>query len=236
MRKIRAIFFDLDGTLAPLDEEKFVHLYMTSLSKKAAAYGFDGNEFIRYLGKGCLAMFNNDGQITNEQLFWKVINDKFPTLNDDMFKDYYKNEYKDILVTVGENKYAKEIVDYCKDNFEYVVLSTNPLFPLTATRQRLEKVGLKEEDFSFITSYENSSFCKPNPNYFLALLKKFNLSSDEVIVIGNNDYEDGECALKAGIECVLAGNNLIHDKRCTCTFKHLQMEDVIPFLKSLNNI
>lgn len=233
MSKIRAIFFDLDGTLAPLDEEKFVKLYMTLLGQKAIENGYDGKEFVKAIGKGTMAMFANDGKMTNEQLFWKIINETFPSISDEMFIDFYKKDFKQTLITVGENKIAKEIVDFCKENFEFVVLSTNPLFPLTATRQRMEKVGLKEEDFDFITAYENSSFCKPNPNYFISLLKKFNLKGDEVLVIGNNDYEDGECAYKAGIKCILVGDNLIHDKRCTMKFDHYKMEEVISFLKNI---
>ena len=233
MKKIRAIFFDLDGTLAPLEEKKFVQLYMTLLGKKAIEYGYDGDKFIKAIGKGTMAMFSNDGLITNEQLFWKIVNESFPTINDEMFIDFYKNEFKQTLITVGENQFAKQIVDFCKENFEFVVLSTNPLFPLTATKQRMEKVGLKEEDFDFVTAYENSSYCKPNPEYFISLLNKFGLKSDEVLVIGNNDYEDGECAFKAGIKCVLIGDNLIHDERCKMTFPHYKMEDVISFLKTI---
>ena len=234
MTKIKAIFFDLDGTLAPLDEQKFIYLYMSLLGKKANEYGYDDKEFIHSLGKGIKAMYNNDGSLTNEKLFWKIVNSSFPTISDEMFLDFYKNDFKHVLVTVGENLLAKEIVDYCKEKFKYVILSTNPLFPLIATKQRMEKVGLKIEDFDFVTSYENSCYCKPNPKYFMSLLEKFNLKSNEVLVIGNNDYEDGECAYRAGIKCVLLKDNFIHDNRCEMIFKTIENEQLLSFLKSIN--
>ena len=37
----RAIFFDLDGTLLPMDQDAFVKRYFGILSKYFAAVGFD---------------------------------------------------------------------------------------------------------------------------------------------------------------------------------------------------
>ena len=42
------------------------------------------------------------------------------------------------------------------------------------------------------------------------LTYKFNLKSDEVILFGNNDYEDGECALKNNIKTYLIKGLVFH--------------------------
>lgn len=234
MKKVKAIFFDLDGTLAPLDEPLFVKMYMSLLAEKATKAGYDGKQFLAALGEGVKDMFANDGSVSNEEIFWVDILKHFPDIDKTIFDDFYRVDFLKTLVCVGENEYARKIVDYCKDNFEYVVLSTNPLFPKVATLLRMNKVGLKEDDFDFITSYENSSFCKPNPAYFTFLLEKFNLKPDEVIVFGNNDYEDCECAFKAGIKSYLIGDCLIHNDHCQMKFEHLEMNKVIDFLSNLN--
>lgn len=233
MNKIRAIFFDLDGTLAPLDEPLFVKLYLKLLSDKAKSLGYDPMQFAKALGEGIRAMYTNDGKESNETVFWKPLKNVYPKMNKEVFDDFYENDFKQILVCVGQNKYAKEIVDYCNKHFDYVVLSTNPLFPKVATLMRMEKVGLKESDFTFITSYENSSFCKPNPAYFVDLLEKFHLKKDEVLVLGNNTYEDCHCAFLAGITSYLIGDGVIEDSRNTMTFPHIDMDKVIDFLKSI---
>ena len=49
-------------------------------------------------------------------------------------------------------------------------------------------VGLTFDDFDYVTTYENSHNCKPNPQYFIDLLNKFNLKPSEVILFGNNTY------------------------------------------------
>ena len=92
-------------------------------------------------------------------------------------------------------------------------------------------IGLKEEDFDYVTYYENSNYCKPNPMYFKELLNKFNLKPEEVIVFGNNTYEDGECAKLCGIECFMVGDYVINSSKTNAKFKHIKMEAVIDIIK-----
>ena len=72
-------------------------------------------------------------------------------------------------------------------------------------------VDLNEDDFDFITTYENSCYTKPNPKYFLNILDKYNLKPNEVVLFGNNTLEDYMCATKIGIKTILVGENIIHN-------------------------
>ena len=38
-QKITTVLFDLDGTLLPMDEKKFIKAYFGELAKKGAEYG-----------------------------------------------------------------------------------------------------------------------------------------------------------------------------------------------------
>ena len=38
---ITTFLFDLDGTLLPMDQEKFLNAYMVALAAKMAPYGYD---------------------------------------------------------------------------------------------------------------------------------------------------------------------------------------------------
>ena len=113
-----------------------------------------------------------------------------------------------------------------------VILSTNPLFPRVATLKRMALSNLYEEDFDLVTTYENSSFCKPNPAYFTNLLEQFGLSADEVIVFGNNTNDDGECALAAGLKCyIIESKNLIESEKATHDFERIKITEVIDTIK-----
>ena len=67
---IKAVFFDLDGTLLPLNEEAFTKVYFGLLLKKIEGLGYEKDKFIKTLWGGTSLMYKNDGTKTNEEAFW----------------------------------------------------------------------------------------------------------------------------------------------------------------------
>ena len=129
---LKAVLFDLDGTLLPMDEEKFTKGYFGMLCQKLAPFGYDSEELVNAIWAGTKAMIKNDGTCTNEQVFWdcfvkiygkEKINDK------NLFADFYRNEFKDSKKFCGENKEAKSLIDFVKAQDLKVILASNPLFP-----------------------------------------------------------------------------------------------------------
>ena len=84
----------------------------------------------------------------------------------------------------------KPMIERLKSAGLDTVLATNPLFPECAVATRLNWVGLSESDFSYITNYDNSTFCKPNPKYFTELLEKLGRKPEECFMVGNSVPED----------------------------------------------
>lgn len=231
---IKAVFFDLDGTLLPMDEEEFIKVYFISLYKKVAYLGYEKEKLIKTIWDGTEAMYKNDGTHTNEQVFWNLFKKYYSEdkLKDkEIFDSFYINEFKSTKNVCKDNPLAKEIVNFCKNNLKYTILSTNPIFPYAGTLTRMSFIGLKKDDFDFITAYENSSYCKPNPKYFEFLLNKFNLKADEVILFGNNTIEDAYCAAQVGIKTYLIDGNIIDKKGLLDKFEIIQMNEVIPTIK-----
>ena len=69
--------FDLDGTLLPMDMEKFVEIYLASICKKFAPnIGIDPKLFAKGIWKGSGAMGKNDGDCLNIEVFWRTMNDR----------------------------------------------------------------------------------------------------------------------------------------------------------------
>lgn len=231
---IKAVFFDLDGTLLPLDEDKFTKYYFTLLCERMARLNYKAEELVDVIWTGTKAMYQNDGSKTNEEVFWQVFKAHYgeEKLVDKAFIDaFYVNEFKNTINVCKENSLAKEIIKFCNDNKLLTVLSTNPIFPKVGTLTRMGFVNLKEEDFTYITSYENSRYTKPNPKYFKEILDKLNLKPDEVILFGNNTYEDGECSYACGIKCYMVGDFIINHPKATNLFEHIQMNKVIDKIK-----
>ena len=234
---LKAVFFDLDGTLLPLKEMKFARLYFKTLYKKVSFLGIKKLSLYKALYKGALGVINNNGEQTNEKLFWDIVTNYLgkDILNHmDLLNDYYLNEYKKCLKASKKRPESKKIVEFCKVLGLKTVLSTNPVFPKAAVINRMDYVLLNENDFDYITTYDNSRFCKPNPNYFKEILNDLNLKPEEVIVIGNNEVEDGLCAKKAGITSYLIdGKYLItKNKKKDIEIPIIKLHDVIKTIKN----
>lgn len=54
------ILFDLDGTLLPMNQEKFVTFYLPLLAEKMKKYDISTNDLISAVWKGFYAMVAND--------------------------------------------------------------------------------------------------------------------------------------------------------------------------------
>ena len=87
-------------------------------------------------------------------------------------------------------------------------MATNPVFPVAGMITRLEFIGLKEEDFNYITGYENTTYCKCNPKYYEEILRKNNLKADEVVFFGNSEKDDYRNATEVGIKSYLVGDDI----------------------------
>lgn len=66
---LKAVFFDLDGTLLPLNEDEFSHAYFKLLAEHMEPYGYTKDEIINFVNLGVRAMYLNNGTKTNEEVF-----------------------------------------------------------------------------------------------------------------------------------------------------------------------
>ena len=190
---VTTVLFDLDGTLLPMDQDVFVKDYFGRIAAKLAPQGYEPKKLVETIWRGTGAMVKNDGSKTNEEAFWEVavavygeriVKDKH------FFDEFYEEEFDKIKAVCGYHPAAAEIVHSLKEKGYRVVLATNPIFPAKATQWRIGWAGLKPEDFELYTTYENSRYCKPNPDYYREILNRLNLKAEECLMVGNDVGED----------------------------------------------
>ncbi len=190
---LKAILFDLDGTLLPMDQDIFIGAYFRGLTKKLASRGYEPEALTEAIWKCTGAMIRNNGSCTNEKTFWRAFSGLLGDhVLEDMpvFEEFYHNEFQQVKEVCGCNPQAKELMAWLKTKPYQRILATNPLFPAIATHSRVRWAGLQPEDFSYCTTYENSSFSKPNPDYYREILQKNGLEPSECLMIGNDVAED----------------------------------------------
>ena len=232
----KAILFDLDGTLLPMDQEVFVKDYLGRLAKKMAPHGYDPQLLVQAVWKGTGAMVKNDGRQSNEAVFWQVFTGIFgqEAMKDlPLFEEFYETEFQEARRSCGFNPAAAETVRALHAMGYTTVLATNPLFPPVATQSRVRWAGLEPEDFAFITTYDNSSFCKPNPDYYREILGKLKLKSEECLMVGNDVGED-MIAEALGMQVFLLTDCLINrDGSDISRYPHGSFPELLSCIRSL---
>lgn len=211
----QAILFDLDGTLLPMDQEEFTNGYFRLLAAKMAPYGYDPGQLVDALWQGVGAMVKNDGGAVNSERFWAVFDramGKNCRADEPVFDGFYRNEFRQAVRFTQPSPLSAELVRMARRKAERVILATNPIFPRCGQVTRLGFVGLSDTDFHWVTDYENSRFCKPNPAYYQDILARFGLNPGECVMVGNDMEEDIVPAAGLGMETFLVTDCLINPK------------------------
>ena len=234
---IKAILFDLDGTLLPMDQDKFVKSYFGLLAERMAPYGYDPKQLVECVWKGTGAMVQNDGSKTNEERFWEVFRAMYGeerlTEHKPIIDGFYLSEFNQARSSCGFAPMARAILNRVRDAGWMPVLATNPIFPARATENRIRWAGLAPEEFELCTTYENSSFCKPNPEYYLEILNKLGLQPEECAMVGN-DVEEDMIAATLGMKVFLLTDCLISRKGTDVSvYPHGDFDDLERFLIDL---
>ena len=212
--KTKVVLFDLDGTLLPMDQDVFVKAYFGGIAAKLAPHGYEPQKLIQAIWQGTVAMIKNDGAKRNEEIFWDSFVATFGAearKDEPYFDAFYADGFDKVQVSCGYNAEAKETIALVKDLGRRVALATNPIFPAVATRQRIAWAGLNEADFELVTTYENSSYCKPNLRYYEEILKKLGVKGEDCLMVGNDVGED-MVAAKLGMKVFLLTDCLINRK------------------------
>ena len=213
--KYKAILFDLDGTLLPMDFDVFTKGYFGELTKVLSPIGLEPKAVVAAVWGGTKKMVKNDGTKLNCEVFWEEFA-QLTGLEYDEFKEksdaFYTREFNNARVCTGENPLALAAVKAARAKAEKVILATNPLFPMDGQHTRLSWIGVAPTEFDLITSYDNSGFCKPNHKYYLDICERIGVEPSECLMIGNDVGEDALAATTAGMDAYLVTDCLIPAK------------------------
>lgn len=197
VRRYRAICFDLDGTLLPMDIEEFMRAYFQRIAGFMVAHGVDGEQFMSGLKAGTKAMAVHEDDATNEEAFWREFFKVYPAKDAEekerllcLGDEFYDTDFSHIGDGFKADPAVACIIEKLQEKGYPLVLTTMPMFPRRAVEHRLAWAGVDPSVFERITSYENSRSVKPKQTYFAENLAALGLRGEEVLMVGNNTMED----------------------------------------------
>lgn len=230
---IKAVLFDLDGTLLPMDLDAFIDGYFKIIRRVLKSENFTSDELFKGVYDSVFEMFKNDGSMTNSEMFEKSLYKKFGDEYKDIIKQIdgiYTKEYLELRALCGFNSDVAPTIKTLHDAGYRIILATNPVFPMHAAIERLSWTGADTSVFEYITCYENSRATKPSLTYYKNLIRDLNINPSDAIMVGN-DTRDDMIAEEIGVDTFLVTDCLINrDGYDISRYKNGSLSDLVNYL------
>ena len=208
---VKAMLFDLDGTLLNVEMDAYISGYVHELARHFSDLA-NRCRFADAVVSTAFDLLKADrGEQTMEELFLELIEARLG-IDGDVFRsrleDFYRDGLHHLAPLVRSFPLARRILRHCFDSGLRVIIATNPVFPRPVVDARLKWGQLDDFPYDLITSYENCRFCKPHRQYFVDILQSQGLKAEQTIMVGN-DTEFDLPAQQAGLTTFLLDTCLI---------------------------
>jgi FMN phosphatase YigB (HAD superfamily) len=195
---LKTILFDLDGTLLPIDTDRFVGQYLKALAGHAGHLVAPELLVKQVMASTYEMIRNTDPAVTNAEIFAADFFPKVGKAEADLmpvFDQFYREKFPGLVSACpGVPGLAREVVQTAVDKGYEIVLATNPLFPRMAIEERMRWIGVQDMPWRLVTVYEEMHACKPQPAYYKEVLEKVGRQPGECLMVGNDFEEDGVAA------------------------------------------
>lgn len=209
--KVKGVLFDLDGTLLQVEMREFIPAYIEGLAKHFPDVP-DPATFARAVKDSIRALLASDsGQSSNEEFFLATLGRQLgldAAVCGERVRRYCANGMAGLESLVRPLALARDILSRCFEHGLKVVVATNPVFPRPLVEARLRWAQIADFPFDYVTTFDNSRYCKPHPGYFRDVLGQLGLAPQECLMVGN-DTEHDLGARAAGIPTFLVDTWLL---------------------------
>lgn len=208
---INTFLFDLDGTLLPMDFDKFMELYIYNMGKyfKDLISTEELRDSILAATEKMIKTKDNEKNVDTFMNYFETLVDGDIEKYKTMFDSFYDSLFENVKPSTYPSEYMRKSVDLLKDKGYEIVIATNPLFPLKANYHRIRWAGFKPSEFSHITSFEENSYCKPHIEFYEEVLSSINKTPEECMMVGNDVFDDLPAG-KLGLETYLISNCMLN--------------------------
>lgn len=210
---IKAVLFDLDGTLLDIDLNRFLSEYFAVLGptiSELTGKRLSPSAALQAVLASTEAMNAPHAPRSNQAIF----EERFEQLTgvdlaeasaQRVLERFYRVNFPGLRHTSGPKPCAAQAVRAVRDRGLKTALATNPIFPLDAIRERARWAGLELDWFDHVTSYETSTACKPRSEYFSETALRLGVDPVQCLMVGDDPALDLP-ARDVGMHVVLVGS------------------------------
>lgn len=234
---MKTILFDLDGTLLPMDVNKFMYLYSQSITQ--AFHDFEKpDELFKHVMSSVHRTVINDEHRKNKDVFFEDFEKRVSgslTSFIDRFDRFYDHEFSHVQASTQVSQEIVDSISILKAKGYQLIIATNPIFPMKANEHRIRWAGLNSHDFDYITCFEENHYCKPNLKFFEEIMTINHLNAKDVLMVGNDVQED-LIVKRLGVSTYLINDHKINrEDQAVISDYEGSYKDFLDFVKSLPN-
>ncbi|MDH4139545.1 MAG: HAD family hydrolase [Coriobacteriia bacterium] len=192
---MRAILFDLDGTLLDIDMGRFLMRYFDALSEVIAGLvpAGDLESSVNAVSEATEAMVKPHPGRTNKEVFRDEYVERTGIDIDehaDAFARFYEERFPLLGDGLGPSPGAHDALAKAESLGLRVAIATNPIFPLRAIEHRLTWAGIATDRPHVITAYESMHACKPLGDYYRETARMLDVPPEECMMVGDDAILD----------------------------------------------
>lgn len=188
---MRAVLFDLDGTLLDLDLEDFLGRYFVALEVASEPLAAEVGQAALMQGlKTAVGMMMQPHQgRTNRHVFFEGMRSLTGVdleRNWGVYERFYAEVFPSLQGSAKPAAGGREAVQSALDLGLQVAIATNPIFPREAILTRLSWAGLADLPLPVITTYEVMEATKPLAGYFRQTAELLGVHPADCLMVGDD--------------------------------------------------
>jgi FMN phosphatase YigB (HAD superfamily) len=193
---MRAVLFDLDGTLLDIDIDSFLRTYFAALTETMAGV-VDDPERIPHAMDGILRATNKMMEphpgVTNKTVFVEAFRDSAGIDIErhwDVFDAFYDDVFPTLGTDLGPRAGAHDAWNAALEHGLTVAVATNPIFPARAIEHRLTWAQVDSSQAKVVTTYEDMTASKPHAEYYRQTAQMLGIEPSECLMVGDDAQLD----------------------------------------------
>ncbi|MBU4556776.1 MAG: HAD family hydrolase [Actinobacteria bacterium] len=193
---LKAVLFDLDGTLLDINIEAFLGTYFAALSG-ALAEVFDNDEDLRQAMRAVSdatgSMMRPHEERTNRQVFYAEFESQTGVdlaSHSDLLERFYRDVFPTLNAGIAPASGGLESIAAARECGLRIAVATNPIFPRAAILHRMAWAGVFPDQVDVITDFDLMHATKPHPAYFRETAALLGVDPTDCLMVGDDRVLD----------------------------------------------